>query len=155
MPPLGWFLAQGLIPLGPDSSDDDEGPCELPNGRIVCGPHGLVSCGRCCMDFSFMDEILSDQDDDEDEHDEDEHDEDEHDEDEHDEDEHDEDEHDEDDEDDQCDSDEIEPIIPSGRLFRERRRGTGCVFPSEFTASEGPFSLFHKATRFCGQEVIR
>ncbi|KAJ4154118.1 hypothetical protein LMH87_010581 [Akanthomyces muscarius] len=42
--PRGWYLAQGLIPLGYSSSDDDEGPCELPNGRLVCGPHGLVQC---------------------------------------------------------------------------------------------------------------
>ncbi|KAK7974012.1 RNase H domain protein [Apiospora arundinis] len=54
--PLGWYLAQGLCPLGPSSSDDEEGPCELPNGRLVCGPHGLVVCGKCCSDYSFMDE---------------------------------------------------------------------------------------------------
>ncbi|KAJ2976158.1 hypothetical protein NUW58_g8160 [Xylaria curta] len=66
--PRGWYLAQGLIPLGEDSSDDDEGPCELPNGRLVCGPHGLVVCGRCCMDFSFMEDVLTDgEDEDEDE----------------------------------------------------------------------------------------
>ncbi|KAK8058998.1 RNase H domain-containing protein [Apiospora phragmitis] len=63
--PLGWYLAQGLYPLGPDSSDDDEGPCELPDGRVVCGPHGLVVCGKCCSDYSFMDE---DVDEDKDEH---------------------------------------------------------------------------------------
>ncbi len=40
--PRGWYLAQGLIPLD-YSSSDDEGPCELPNGRLVCGPHGLVT----------------------------------------------------------------------------------------------------------------
>lgn len=51
--PLGWYLAQGLIPLGPSSSDDEDGPCELPNGRLVCGPHGQVVCGRCCVDYSF------------------------------------------------------------------------------------------------------
>ncbi|OTB10065.1 hypothetical protein K445DRAFT_323374 [Daldinia sp. EC12] len=62
--PLGWYLAQGLYPLGPSSSDDEEGPCELPNGRIVCGPHGLVVCGKCCTDYSFMDE---DEEEDEDE----------------------------------------------------------------------------------------
>ncbi|KAI0466992.1 ribonuclease H-like protein [Xylaria cf. heliscus] len=57
--PLGWYLAQGLVPLGPDSSDDDEGPCELPDGRLVCGPHGFVVCGKCCVDYSFMDDALS------------------------------------------------------------------------------------------------
>ncbi|KAM3428319.1 hypothetical protein NHJ13734_008654 [Beauveria thailandica] len=56
--PRGWYLAQGLFPLGYSSSDDDEGPCELPNGRLVCGPHGLVQCGKCCSDYSFMDDVL-------------------------------------------------------------------------------------------------
>ena len=68
MPPIGWYHAQGLIPLGYDSSDDDEGSCELPDGRIVCGPHGLRTCGICCMDFNF-DFMNSEQDDDEDEDD--------------------------------------------------------------------------------------
>ncbi|KAM0807057.1 putative Ribonuclease H-like domain-containing protein [Seiridium cardinale] len=58
--PLGWYLAQGLYPIGPSSSDDEEGPCELPNGRLVCGPHGLVTCGRCCTDYSFMEDVPSD-----------------------------------------------------------------------------------------------
>ncbi|KAI1180233.1 ribonuclease H-like protein [Nemania sp. FL0916] len=62
--PRGYYLGQGLIPLGEDSSDDDEGPCELPNGRLVCGPHGLVVCGRCCSDYSFMDDVLGEQEDD-------------------------------------------------------------------------------------------
>ncbi|KAI0442770.1 ribonuclease H-like protein [Xylaria telfairii] len=57
--PLGWYLAQGLIPLGPESSDDDEGPCELPDGRFVCGPHGFVVCGKCCVDYSSMEDALS------------------------------------------------------------------------------------------------
>lgn len=56
--PRGWYLAQGLIPLGYSSSDDEEGPCELPDGRLVCGPHGLVRCYKCCLDFDFMDEVL-------------------------------------------------------------------------------------------------
>ncbi|KAK4445243.1 ribonuclease H-like domain-containing protein [Podospora aff. communis PSN243] len=55
--PRGYYLGQGLIPLGYSSSDDDEGPCELPDGRLVCGPHGLVICGRCCVDYSFMDDV--------------------------------------------------------------------------------------------------
>ncbi|KAK1832049.1 ribonuclease H-like domain-containing protein [Podospora conica] len=33
---------------------DDIGPCELPDGRLVCAPHGLVICGRCTVDYSFM-----------------------------------------------------------------------------------------------------
>lgn len=57
--PLGWYLAQGLLPLTASSSDDEEGPCELPDGRLVCGPHGRVWCGKCCVDYSFMDEVLS------------------------------------------------------------------------------------------------
>ncbi|KAI1489611.1 ribonuclease H-like protein [Biscogniauxia mediterranea] len=57
--PLGWYLAQGLYPLNPSDSDDEEGPCELPDGRLVCGPHGLVICGKCCTDYSFMDDNLS------------------------------------------------------------------------------------------------
>ncbi|KAI1305466.1 ribonuclease H-like protein [Xylaria venustula] len=56
--PRGYYLAQGLIPLGEESSDDDEVPCELPDGRLVCGPHGLVVCYKCGMDFSFMEDVL-------------------------------------------------------------------------------------------------
>ncbi|ETS86302.1 hypothetical protein PFICI_00130 [Pestalotiopsis fici W106-1] len=59
--PLGWYLAQGLIPLGPSSSDDEEGPCQLPNGRIVCSPHGLVTCHRCCSDYTVMEDVLSEE----------------------------------------------------------------------------------------------
>ena len=64
--PLGWYLAQGLYPLGPSSSDDEEGPCELPDGRIVCGPHGLKVCGICCTDYTDLgfDEDGLDEDDD-------------------------------------------------------------------------------------------
>ncbi|KAI1106151.1 ribonuclease H-like protein [Jackrogersella minutella] len=58
--PLGWYLAQGLIPLGPSDSDDEEGPCELPNGRIVCGPHGFVVCHKCFTDYSDMEDVIDD-----------------------------------------------------------------------------------------------
>lgn len=58
--PRGYYLGQGLIPLGYSSSDDEEGPCELPDGRIVCGPHGLVVCPRCYTDYSFMDDDVDD-----------------------------------------------------------------------------------------------
>lgn len=56
--PLGWYLAQGLIPLGPSSSDDEEGPCVLPDGRTVCGPHGREVCHRCTTDYSILNEDL-------------------------------------------------------------------------------------------------
>ncbi|KAI1439017.1 putative ribonuclease H1 [Xylaria sp. CBS 124048] len=39
------------MPFYPDE------PYELPDGRLVCGSHGLVICGKCCVDYSFMDEI--------------------------------------------------------------------------------------------------
>ncbi|KAL2801780.1 ribonuclease H-like domain-containing protein [Aspergillus granulosus] len=39
------------MPFRPDS------PVELPNGRLVCGPHHLTVCGICTVDYSFMDEI--------------------------------------------------------------------------------------------------
>ncbi|KAH7124909.1 ribonuclease H-like domain-containing protein [Dactylonectria estremocensis] len=47
-----------------DDSDTDDGmgPVELPDGRLICRPHGLVVCGRCCVDYSFMDEVLEDSD---------------------------------------------------------------------------------------------
>lgn len=63
--PRGYYLGQGLIPLGYSSSDDDEGPCELPDGRIVCGPHGLVYCGKCCTDYSDMNDLLDEEDEEE------------------------------------------------------------------------------------------
>ncbi|KAK5663807.1 hypothetical protein OQA88_10 [Cercophora sp. LCS_1] len=107
--PRGWYLAQGLIPLGEDSSDDDEGPCELPDGRLVCGPHGLVWCGKCCVDYSFMDEVSAENND-EDEHE---------------------------DEDDNDDEEEEETHMTSlavtSGLSSARRKGTGRVFPTEFT----------------------
>ncbi|KAF3055080.1 Ribonuclease H1 [Daldinia childiae] len=137
--PLGWYLAQGLYPLGPSSSDDEEGPCELPNGRLVCGPHGLVVCGKCCTDYSFMsgssdeDEDYDDDDDDDDDGDEDE------------------------DEDEDSPMKDA-PINEDGdadppRLFgEEMRRGTGQVIPEKFTpptTSIMPLELFRgQATYF-------
>ncbi|KAK8073594.1 ribonuclease H-like protein [Apiospora phragmitis] len=47
--PRGWYLAQGMFPLGEDSSDDDEG-----------------------HDYSFMDEVLNEDEDDEEDDDDDE-----------------------------------------------------------------------------------
>ncbi|KAM7215318.1 RNase H domain protein [Rhypophila decipiens] len=49
-----------MIPLGSDSSDDDEGPCELPDGRLVCGPHGLTVCYRCCVNYDFGNDVGAD-----------------------------------------------------------------------------------------------
>jgi ribonuclease HI len=31
---------------------------ELDDGRLVCTTHGLVICGRCCVDYSFVDKGL-------------------------------------------------------------------------------------------------
>ena len=33
---------------------------ELPDGRLVCSAHKLTVCGKCCVDYSFMDEVLDD-----------------------------------------------------------------------------------------------
>lgn len=110
--PRGYYLGQGLIPLGYSSSDDEEGPCELPNGRIVCGPHGLVVCGRCCTDYSFMDDD-DDLDDDDDE---------------------DWDEEEDEDEDEKSDK-PSEDLLRSLHLGPEMVRGTGKVFPSKFVPS--------------------
>lgn len=49
--PRGWYRTQ------------EKGPCELPDGRLVCGPHGCVICYKCGVDYSFRDED-SDYDDD-------------------------------------------------------------------------------------------
>ncbi|RYP13210.1 hypothetical protein DL767_010848 [Monosporascus sp. MG133] len=45
-----------------DDSDSDGsiGPVELPDGRLICGRHGWTVCHYCCVDFSFMDELLED-----------------------------------------------------------------------------------------------
>lgn len=127
--PRGYYLGQGLIPLGYSSSDDEEGPCELPDGRIVCGPHGLVYCGRCCTDYSDMNDALDD--DEEDEEDE---------------------EDDEDVEDSDAEEDESEDkdkesddatghLLPFGHRLPfldagvQLMRGTGKVFPTKFVPS--------------------
>lgn len=34
----------------------NELPVELPDGRLVCGPHGLVVCHTCAVDFTLEDE---------------------------------------------------------------------------------------------------
>ncbi|KAI1384829.1 ribonuclease H-like protein [Hypoxylon trugodes] len=111
--PLGWYLAQGLYPLAPSDSDDEEGACELPDGRIVCGPHGLVVCGKCCTDYSFMDDNSSDLE-----------------------------EQDEGDESDSsADHPESEQDFDIEELpFEKKRRGTGQVFPTKFTPPT-PFSI--------------
>jgi len=53
--PRGYYLAQGLIPLGYSSSNDKEGPRKLPNSRIICSPHGLVVCRKYCTNYSAID----------------------------------------------------------------------------------------------------
>ncbi|KAB8256294.1 ribonuclease H-like domain-containing protein [Aspergillus pseudonomiae] len=35
-----------------------DSPVELPNGRLVCGSHHLVVCPICIVDYSFMEEVL-------------------------------------------------------------------------------------------------
>ncbi|KIH89492.1 hypothetical protein SPBR_07596 [Sporothrix brasiliensis 5110] len=117
--PRGWYLAQGLIPLGESSSDDEEGPCELPNGRVVCGPHGLVVCPRCFSDYSFMDDVISGSSDDEDT-----------------------DAEDEDEDEDDFTNDNIPLAPPSVGL--DLIRGTGQVFPTKFipAAPLAPLELF-------------
>lgn len=60
-PPSGFILVQRMAHYADDSdSDDGIGPVELPDGRLICRPHGLTVCPYCCVDFSFMDEVLED-----------------------------------------------------------------------------------------------
>ncbi|KAH7305796.1 RNase H domain protein [Stachybotrys elegans] len=124
--PRGYYLAQGLIPLGYSSSDDEEGPCELPDGRLVCGPHGLVTCGKCCTDYSFMEDVLGEDD---------------------------EDDEDAEDDEERADNkdfkDEVNlPNIPPPSAFRvghDMIRGTGIVFPTTFEPranTQPPLELF-------------
>ncbi|RDA94016.1 hypothetical protein CP533_5046 [Ophiocordyceps camponoti-saundersi (nom. inval.)] len=67
--PLGWYLAQGMIPLGYSSSDDEDGPCELPDGRVVCGLHGLAFCMKCCVDYTVVSALSHDSEEEEDDQD--------------------------------------------------------------------------------------
>jgi ribonuclease HI len=136
--PRGYYLGQGLIPLGYHSSDDDEGPCELPDGRVVCGPHGLVTCSRCCVDYSFMDDGLEEDDEGL--------------------------EHDEDDDDHDNDQDidlanalpivELPSVWPSSKFpdpGSNLRRGNGLVFPAKFEPADNtrtPTELFSGRARF-------
>ncbi|OQV00566.1 hypothetical protein CLAIMM_06047 [Cladophialophora immunda] len=39
---------------------------ELPDGRMICSAHKLTVCHKCCVDYSFMEEILGEDDDDDD-----------------------------------------------------------------------------------------
>lgn len=52
-------------------SDNEKGTRKLPDHRLVCRPHGLIVCGSCCVDYSFMDEALGNGHDSEDESEED------------------------------------------------------------------------------------
>ena len=122
--PLGWYYAQGLIPIGYDSSDDDDSPCELPDGRMVCGPHGLVVCGKCCVDFSFMNEDADEDDEEEEDAD-------------------DEDDEEEDEDLPTNDGNEYKPVRHD--FGRAKRRGSGRAFPTKFippTDSTLPTDLF-------------
>lgn len=44
-------------------------PITLPSGRLVCRSHRLTICGYCTVDYSFMDELLEEGDEDEDDED--------------------------------------------------------------------------------------
>lgn len=101
-------VTQDLIPLGYSSSDDEEGSCELPNGRLVCGPHGLVVCPRCSTDYSFIGDDLDDDDQDLPE---------------------------EEDEYEEVDLGRPERISRVMNWSDEMVRGTGKVFPSKFVPS--------------------
>ncbi|SPO03134.1 uncharacterized protein DNG_05816 [Cephalotrichum gorgonifer] len=83
-------------------------PIELPNGRLVCGPHRREVCGACCMDFTYMRDVLSnyDSDDDVDGYDDD------------------------DDDDDVMSPDEFQGVL--AEMEFPKRRGTGRVFPGVF-----------------------
>lgn len=37
-------------------------PIELRDGRLVSGDHGFVICGICCVNYSFMENVLADED---------------------------------------------------------------------------------------------
>lgn len=129
--PRGYYLGQGLIPLGYSSSDDEEGPCELPSGRLVCGPHGLVVCPRCCTDYSFMDDVLDDDLDDDDEY-----------------------LSEEEDEDEEIKVLHAQPLGP--KWSDEIVRGTGQVFPSKFVPSnsnKAPLEVFPNRHQHIG--VVR
>jgi ribonuclease HI len=109
--------------------DEEEGPRELLDGRLVCSPHGLVICGKCCSDYSFMDDVLG-EDDDEDEE-----------------------------TDDETRavvnatwgppgrrseaqaSNDNKPPIPKDIFGTPKRRGTGRVFPTKFDAPLTPSTL--------------
>lgn len=118
--PRGYYLGQGLIPLGYSSSDDEEGPCELTNGRLVCGPHGMVVCGRCCTDYSFMEDVLDDDDDDDEDEDTDMEEEEEL-----------------DDWPEYQSDDTSEHVYTLPHLETGKVRGTGRVFPTKFVPADG------------------
>lgn len=100
-----------------------EDPVTLPNGRLVCRPHRLVVCGYCTVDYSFMDELLDDDDDDAAETS---------------------------DHSDHTDDDTDnpnEPVPPFSVVIpgAERRVGTGRIFPTKFNPpnpNDTPKSLF-------------
>ncbi|KAI1091705.1 ribonuclease H-like domain-containing protein [Rostrohypoxylon terebratum] len=55
--PLGWWVAQGYLCYRLDGQDH-RGPCELPDGRVVCGPHGCGVCKKCDSDYTGINYYL-------------------------------------------------------------------------------------------------
>ena len=39
----------------------EEGPVEMPDGTLRCQRHGLEICGVCCRDYTFMRDVLEEQ----------------------------------------------------------------------------------------------
>lgn len=113
-------------------------PHELPSGRVVCSEHRLKVCPYCCSDYSFMDEILGYDEDQEFEEDEED-----------------------DDDDDDDDSDSSEDNVPDTSSYLRDLRpriGTGRVLFQEFIEprpTDTPSSLFPGSLARFGNRFVR